>query len=329
MRVIIPMAGKGTRLRPHTHTKPKPLMFVAGKPVLGHILDGIKHLDIQEAIFIVSGFEEELRTYLTTHYKFKFSIIKQKEALGPAHAIFQAKPLFTGIDDEILIIYADTIFETDMNIINRTKENIIWVKEVEDARRFGIVILDEGKIVDMEEKPDEPRSNLAIVGMYHVRSSKSFFGALDYMIDNKITRKGEYYLNDALLKLIQDGETFIAPELKIWLDCGVPKTILETNRYLLVKNQEKSGKIENSVILDPVFVGKGAIVRNSVIGPYVAIDDNAQVNNSIIRESIINSGAKIKDEELHNSLIGINAEINGSMKTMDIGDDSKIFMKED
>jgi glucose-1-phosphate thymidylyltransferase len=328
MKIIIPMAGKGTRLRPHTHTKPKPLMFVAGKPMLGHILDAIKDFEISQIIFVVSGFEIELKKFLDEKYDFEYEIVMQRETLGPAHAIYQAKSVLNDIEEPVLVIYADTIFETDINIINKTKDNIIWVKEVEDPKRFGIVILKNGKIIDLEEKPEHPRSNLAITGMYYLQSTKSFFKALDYIIDNKITKKGEYYINDALLKLMKDGESFMPVELRVWLDCGLPKTVLETNQYLLKRNQSNEGTVENSVIIQPVHIEKGVVIKNSVIGPFVSIDKDAIITDSIIKNSIINASAKISNAQLKNSIVGLFAEVSGVMKTIDIGDDSKIMFKE-
>lgn len=328
MKIIIPMAGKGTRLRPHTHTRPKPLMFIAGKPMLGHILDSIKDFDISEVIFVISGFEDVLTEYVKK-YKFKSSFVHQKQALGPAHAIWQTREFFEGIDEEVLVIYADTIFETDMSILKKAKDNIIWVKEVEDPRRFGIVILKNGKIIDLEEKAEKPKSNLAITGMYFLKSSKIFFKALDYVIENNIREKGEFYINTALIKMINEGEPFIPRILNVWLDCGTPETVLATNQYLLKKNHKDYSKPKKSIIIEPVYIGKNSKIENSIIGPNVSIGDDSCIENSIVKNSIINNRAHIHDSQIKDSLIGFNAEVNGQMKIINIGDDSKISYKEE
>ncbi|MEM4261302.1 MAG: sugar phosphate nucleotidyltransferase [Candidatus Woesearchaeota archaeon] len=327
MKVIIPMAGKGTRLRPHTHTRPKPLMFIAGKPMLGHILDSIKDYQISEVIFVISGFEDVIRDYVKK-YKFKSSFVHQKEALGPAHAIWQTRDFFKCIDEEILIIYADTIFETDMNVLKKPEENIIWVKEVKDPRRFGVVILKNGNIINLEEKAEKPKSNLAITGMYFLKSSKLFFKALDYVIENNLREKGEFYINTVLIKMMKEGEIFIPKTLNVWLDCGTPETVLTTNQYLLKKNHKDYSKPKKSIIVEPVYIGKNSIIKNSIIGPYVSIGDDTHIENSIIKNSIINNNAHIQDTQIKDSLIGFNTEVKGTMKIINIGDDSKISYKE-
>jgi len=321
--VIIPMGGKGTRMRPHTFSKMKPLLHVAGKPMLGHILDRIQAIKPDTVHFVISDFEDQLNTFLK-QYHFNYTINMQKELLGDGHSILQTKD---EVKDDCLVVFSDTIFETDLSIIKKAKanqEDIIWVKQVEDPRRFGVVFVENGKITKMIEKPDTPVSKLAIVGMYYIHDSKAMFQALEETQKKKITSKGEYRLIDALRIMIEQGQKIIPTELDAWLDCGTPETMLSTNRILL-KKTHNTPKTQNSVIIPPVYAEKDVTINNSIIGPNVSIANKAVIDNSIIINSIIDEEANITGAQIKDSLIGKQAVVKGYFKKMNVGDNSQII----
>ncbi len=324
MKVIIPLAGKGTRLRPHTHSKPKPLIKVAGKAVLGHILDRLKGLDITEITFITGEMGEQIRQYVEKHYSFKARYIHQHELLGDGYAI----SLAAGIEDEdVLIVFVDTIFETDLSIIRKCKgEGIVWVKQTENPERFGIVTLHNGFIAQIEEKPKNPASNLAVIGLYYFRDSKLVFKYLSEIINRKTTTNHEYRLADAMALMIKDGIKLEAPEVDVWADCGKPETLLETNRYLLSNGHGngKEAKTVNSVILEPVYIDPTARIEHSIIGPNVSIAGNCQIRHSMIQDSIIDQNSHVEHCALRSSLIGDSAIIKDNFRKLNVGDNSEI-----
>ena len=323
MKLIIPMAGKGTRLKPHTHTTPKPLMHVAGKPVLSHLLDSISSLNIDTAIFIVDQENPELAEYLKSNYPFKSVFIQQKERKGVAHAIYGARN--HAKDDSAFILFSDSLIEADLKGVEKTKEDgIIWTKEVKDPRNFGVVFLHEGKITRLIEKPDTPVSDKAIVGMYYIKESNKLFNAIECLIKDGIMTKGEYQITDALQLMINNNAKFISSPVKEWKDCGSVPNLLETNKYLLEKNKKLFNESKNSVIIKPVFIAKGAKVENSIIGPNVSVGKEAVIENSIISDSIINEKAYVKGATLKDCIIGKEARVHGTTKKLNIGDSSEI-----
>ncbi|MBC7232081.1 MAG: nucleotidyltransferase family protein [Chloroflexi bacterium] len=322
MKVIIPLAGFGTRLRPHTYTKPKPLVSVAGKPVLGHILDKLTDLDIEEIIFIVGYLGDQIRDYVTANYHFPARYIEQKELKGQAHAIYLAKEHIAG---PVLIIFVDTIFETDLSAIaQESADGIIYVKEVDDPRRFGVVMLENGFITKLVEKPASPVSNLAVIGLYYVKNSQMMIECIDELIRKDIKTQGEYFLADAFQLMIDRGAKFIARTVEVWEDCGKPETVLHTNRYLLEHGGAQEIETENSVLIPPVYIEKTAVIKDSVIGPYVSVAGGAVIIRSIIRDSIINEFAHIEDANLSQSLIGKDAHVRGSAQKLNVGDSSQV-----
>lgn len=322
MKVIIPLAGFGTRLRPHTYTKPKPLVSVAGKPVLGHILDKLIDLDIEEIIFIVGYLGDQIRDYVTANYRFPSRYIEQKELKGQAHAIYLAREHISG---PVLIIFVDTIFETDLSTLaQESADGIIYVKEVDDPRRFGVVMLKNGFITKLVEKPASPVSNLAVIGLYYVKDSRMMIDCIDELIRKDIKTQGEYFLADAFQLMIDRGAKFVARTVEVWEDCGKPETVLHTNRYLLEHGGAQEIETENSVLIPPVYIEKTAIIKDSVIGPYVSVAGGAVIIRSIIRDSIINEFAHIEDANLSQSLIGKDAHVRGSSQKLNVGDSSQV-----
>jgi glucose-1-phosphate thymidylyltransferase len=325
MNVIIPLAGFGTRLRPHTYTKPKPMINVAGKPVLGHILDKLQGIDIDEIIFIVGYLGDQITAYVDENYKFKARYVEQKELLGQAHAIYLAKELVKG---PTLIIFVDTLFEANLSKLNREEsDGVIYVKEVADPRRFGVTLVnDQGHITRLIEKPDSMSDNLAIIGLYYVKEIQRLMAAIKSLLDQNIQTKGEFYLADALQLMIDDGAIIRPEPVSVWLDCGQPETVLETNRYLLKHNMDNSEDVAsvNSIIIPPVHIHPTAKIKNSIIGPYVTIAAKCDIEGSIIRDSIVDEESYLKNAMLDQSLIGRKVDFIGRPRQLNLGDSAYV-----
>lgn len=288
VHVIIPAAGFGTRLRPHTWSKPKPLVSVAGKPILGHVLDSIAPLDPESVIFITGYLGDQIRAYVEAHYTFPAAFVHQDEMRGQAHAIQLARDAVRG---PVLIAFADTIFATDLSVLGRTDaDGVIFVKEVEKPQAFGIVELDGDRIRRIIEKPAEPPTNLAVAGVYYFRDSARLFAAIDAIMAAGRQTKGEFYLTDAIQVMIDDGARIEAATMDLWLDCGRPETLLETNRTLLARmnGDTTAPQYAGSVIIPPVVIAPSATIRNAVIGPNVSVGENASITDAIVRDVILN-----------------------------------------
>jgi len=321
MKVIIPAAGVGTRLRPHTHTMPKALVQVAGKPILGYILDELSVLDVEELIIIVGYMGDKIKNYVDTHYNFKAIYVVQKKRLGLGHAINLARDYVEG--QPVLITLDDTIFDMDLAAITQDGYSYIGAKEVDDPRRFGIIELENGFIKRLIEKPENPPTNIAIVGVYYIQNSLLLFECLQKLIDEDIRTQNEYQLTDGLQLMLERGEKLKVASVSGWHDCGKPETLLATNRYLLRKNSPNYS-LPNSIIIPPVFIADTAEIENSLIGPYVSIAGGSKVNQAIINDSIINENAKVENVLLTQSLIGENALVRGQYSRLNVGDSSQI-----
>ena len=295
MKVILPVAGKGTRLRPHTHTKAKSLVNVAGKTVLEHIIDRLKNVDVDEYVFIIDENGQQIKNFMAAKFpELNCSYYVQQERLGPAHAVALGAPSIQPGDD-LLVVFNDTIFVTDLTAISEICSNadgLIYSKEVEDYQRFGVNVLDGDFIVDMVEKPDTPISRLAQVGLYYLKDGTGFIDAIEATIAAGETVKGEYYLPSVFMRMIGSGLKFKAPEIDDWLDCGKPETLLETNRFLLKGRHHIHGDVQDSVLIEPVHIGHGAVIKNSIIGPNVSVATGSVIENSVISDSIINTDNK-------------------------------------
>lgn len=329
LRVIIPVAGVGTRLRPHTHTAPKVMLQVAGKPMLGHILDELAQYDVEEITLVVGHLGDAIRNYVTKVYNFKFNFVTQEEQKGLGHAIWMCSDLYRDQAEPLLIILGDTIFEADFKSIIGSDKNWIGVKEVADPRRFGIVELEDGRISAMVEKPENPTTNLAIVGIYYFTDGGQLFQCLDEIVSGNRTTKGEYQLTDALQMMLERGSVMKPFIIDGWYDCGKPETLLETNRTLLTKNLAQSGGIKahqftGSLIKPPVSIGEGVTIENAIVGPYVTVADGVAIKNSIIRNSILSQNAQVENMLLEASIIADNAKATGHSDTLNVGDSSEI-----
>lgn len=299
MKIILPVAGKGTRLRPHTHTKAKSLVHVAGKTVLEHIISRLAPLAADEFIFITDENGQQIEAFMAEKFPaLKCSYLVQQKRLGPAHAVALAAPRIAAGDD-VLVVFNDTIFVADLGLIPELCagcDGLIYSKEVEDYQRFGVNVVRDGFIVDMVEKPDQPISRLAQVGLYYLKDGLGFMRSIEETIAAGETVKGEYYLPSVFMRMIRSGRKFRAPEIDAWLDCGKPETLLETNRYLLRGRHHVHGEAIDSVLLEPVHIERGAVVRNCIIGPNVSVARGCVIEHSIIRDSILNAETEVRDQ---------------------------------
>lgn len=322
MKAIIPVAGVGTRLRPHTYTLPKVLLNVAGKPILGHILDALQQHNIDEATIIVGYMGDLVEDYVRRNYSMNVTFIYQEERLGLGHSIWIAREQITD-NEPLLIILGDTIFDVDLSLATNSRFSTLGVKSVDDPRRFGVVELEKGFISRLIEKPENPTTNLALVGLYFINNPKLLVESLQTLIDNNIRTRDEYQLTDALQMMIDKGEKFTTFPVEGWYDCGKPETLLSTNRYLLDgKSTYKTP--EGTVIIPPAFVAENAIVERSVIGPYTTVASGATVIDSVVRDSIISDGATVTASTLEQSIIGNNAIVKGKFSRLNVGDSSEI-----
>ncbi len=319
MRAIIPVAGIGTRLRPHTYTLPKVLVNVAGKPILGHILDALVEQGLSDAT-IVTGYKADLvEEYVRSNYDLPCTFVMQDDLKGLGHAIWTAREALA--DKPVLIILGDTVFDVDLSVLHTSQFSSLGVKTVEDPRRFGVVITDGPFVERLVEKPETPLSYNALVGLYYIVHPRLLAECLEELITKDVRTKGEYQLTDALQLMVDRGEKFTTFAVEGWHDCGKPETLLETNRFLL-NNRSSSAAPAGCVIVPPVHIDPTAIVEHSVIGPYASISKGAVVRNAIVRDSIISDLATVADIALDQSIVGENATVTGRFASINIGDAS-------
>ena len=321
MRAIIPVAGYGTRLRPHTYSLPKVLLNVAGKPILGHILDSLQQQGVHEATIVVGYMGDMIQEWVTKHYQMDFRFVTQEHPLGLGHSIWCARHTFGS--EPVFIILGDTIFDADLSLALGSAYSTLGVKQVEDPRRFGVVEKSGEFISKLIEKPEHPTSHLAIVGLYNILNSGLLSECLNELITNDIRTRNEYQLTDALQMMIDHGEKFTTFPVEGWYDCGKPETMLQTNKHLLDKHSA-SHSIDGSVIIPPVFIAENARIERSVIGPYATVAAGATVKDSHLRNSIVSDGATVSRSLLEDSIIGNNAIVRGNFKRLNVGDSSEI-----
>lgn len=322
MRAIIPVAGVGSRLKPHTHTLPKVLLNVGDKPILGHIISKLLDSGINRATLITGYLGDKIKEYVSTAFPELDALYVEQESLdGLGHAIYTATPTFD--DDEIFIILGDTIFDVDLNAFFDSDTNVLGLKEVENPTRFGVAIVEGGRIRKLVEKPRVPPSKLAIVGLYYFKNAGSLVKALNTLVEKNIRTQGELQLTDALQLMIDSGEAFSPYLIEGWYDCGKPETLLSTNQYLL-SIRSAHPKIKTCVINEPVYIDETAEVSNCVLGPYTTIGANCKVSDSIIRNTIVAPGANVEKCLFDNSIIGTNSVIRGKYTRMNTGDSSEI-----
>jgi glucose-1-phosphate thymidylyltransferase len=319
VNAIIPVAGEGTRLRPHTHVVPKSLLYVAGKPILGHILDSLQGLDISN-FSIILGSRGEAIVEFCNKYPFDFRYVLQEQRLGLGHAIRLGAQ---GLEGATLVLLGDTIIDADYSRFCGGNANILAVKEVSEPKRFGIVEVKGNDVIDLVEKPKRPKSNLAIVGLYYFQDIAKVSAAVDYIMKEEIRTKNEYQLTDALKHLLDNGEKFKVMKIEHWYDCGTTEALIDTNRHLLEKTQCYT-KREGSIIIPPVYIADSAEISESIMGPYVSIGEDVAVKNSVIKDSIINRGATVENALLTESIIGEKASVKGGYKRLNVSDSSLV-----
>jgi glucose-1-phosphate thymidylyltransferase len=325
MKVIIPLAGLGTRLRPHTYTKPKPLINVAGKPMLTHILDKFRGLEVEEYIFIVGYLGEQIEKYVSQQYGFKARYVTQYEMLGQAHALWLCRDY---VDGPVFMVFGDTYFEADLDEIKSgPPDSIAYVQEVKDPRRFGVAVVGtDGYVQKFVEKPAALENRLAVIGMYYFTDGPALMQACGDLMEKRIQTKGEYFLTDAINLLLDKGSRFVTRTAKEWRDTGKPETVLETNRYLLENGNDNSAQSERAtcVIVSPVNIHPSAVIEESVIGPYVTIGSDCRVTRSVIRNSIIDAEAEIVETIMDQSLVGKEAVVRGRYRQFNVGDSALV-----
>src|SRR3954462_4792389 len=321
MQVIIPLAGKGTRLRPHTHLVPKPLLKVAGRPVMDWVMDRLQGLDVTELIFITRHPKDQGEGLARSRYRIPSRFIEQRIQDGTAGAVNLARPYVKG---PVLIIFVDTVFEADLTMINRTEaDGIIWAKEVEDYQRFGVVVTDaKGYMTRIVEKPSTPISKLAHIGLYYIRAVDSLWQGIDHVLANP-ANKGEWYLTDAFQWMIEHGKRILTAEVGGWYDCGKLDTLLETNEILLRKGAARRVEFPGVTVNDPVYIEDGVSIERSEIGPNVSMERGTRISGSRVRNSIIGGDARLTGVELEGSLLGNGVLLENFRGSASLGDHSE------
>lgn len=327
MKAIIPVAGAGTKLRPHTYTQPKALIPMAGKTVLSIIIDGLKDSGIEEYIFIVGYLGEKIRDYVKANYPdIQAHFVYQSDRQGIGHALKLTRDIVNG--DEIYIVLGDTICEYDIKDVIASPTSMMGVKKVDDPREFGVAEIDsEGKVTHVVEKPQIPKSNMALVGIYKIKETDLMFQCVESNILQGLRTHGEYSITDALDCMIKKGVEIKPFKVETWFDCGKKETLLESNATLLKKFGSRVQcyeKYENTVLIQPVSIGSNCDIKNSIIGPNVTIGENTIVEQSIIKESIIGAYSNLFDIVLDSSLIGSDTSIRGETRSLNIGDNTNI-----
>lgn len=326
MKAIIPVAGIGSRLRPHTHTQPKALVPVAGKPILGHIIDSLKEVGIHEFIFVIGYLGDKIQSYVVEKYpelKKSFVVQAQKEGIG--HAIWTAKEMVNS-DDQLLIVLGDTIFDVHLQDFVDLPYSTIGVKKVDDPRNFGVVESDEeGFITRLVEKPMIPKSNMAMVGLYKIKEGKLLMETLDDNIKHNLRTYNEFQLTDALMHMVEKGVKIQSFKVEEWYDCGKKEVLLATNAMLLSRqNNQQDLQFNNTIIIPPVSIAPNCRIQNSIIGPNVSIGENTYVDHSILKNSIIGSFSQLEDVVLKDSLVGSDASLKGLSQSLNLGDSTEI-----
>lgn len=328
LKAIIPVAGAGTTLRPHTHTQPKPLMPVAGKPILSHIVENLIQAGVHDFGFIIGYLGEKIEDFIRSRYsgKINMEFILQSPREGLGHAIWTARSAIRSAD-EILVVLGDTIIDADLSQFIGSQHSALGVQEVEDPRKFGVAVVDDGAVVSLAEKPNIPKSNLALVGLYKIKECDLLIEELKRLI--REGRKGannEYHLTDALMGMVRAGIRFQALNVDNWYDCGKKDSLLNTNRILLERLADTLPEYhyKNCVILPPVHIGEGCTIQDSIIGPNVAVAENATIKNSIVKNSILGAWSRLESIILNGSVIGNDASLTGHAQSVNIGDNTEI-----
>jgi glucose-1-phosphate thymidylyltransferase len=323
VKVIVPLAGKGTRLLPLTNRVPKPLVHVAGRPVMDYVMDSVHGLDVEELIVITGHLKETVERYVVEHYDVKAKFVEQKKLDGTAGAINLARPY---VDGPVLIIFADTLFEANLSILQTTDaDGIIWAKEVEDYQRFGVIVTDaKGYMTRIVEKPSTPVSRLANIGLQYVKDWKTLFEGIAHVLQQPPGKGGEYYLTDAFQYMVDRGKRLFTAPVAGWYDCGKVDTLLETNRHLLEQGRARipAGPGPRCTIVPPVYIEDGVTIHDATVGPNVSIEAGSFVAESTIANSILGRNVRVVRSAVRDSVVGDDQKIEGKtvqQSVMDAG----------
>jgi glucose-1-phosphate thymidylyltransferase len=312
VKIIVPLAGKGTRLLPLTKRVPKPLVKVAGRPVMDYVMDAVKNFDVEELIVITGHLKDDVERYIKTHYRVPARFVEQKTLDGTAGAVDLARPF---VDQDVMIIFVDTLFDADLSPITTSKADaIIWVKEVEDYKRFGVIVTDErGYMKRIVEKPDTPVSRLANIGLHYVKDWRALFDGIDYVRTRPAGKGGEYYLTDAFQHMVDHGRKILAAPVSGWYDCGKVDTLLETNHHLLENGRARqpANPGVRVTLLPPVHIEDGVALTDCRIGPNVTIESGSVIADSRIANSILGRDVRVAGSTIKDALIGDGQTING------------------
>jgi glucose-1-phosphate thymidylyltransferase len=320
--IILPVAGLGTRLRPQTWSKPKPLVSVAGRPMLAHVLDRVMPLEPRRLIFITGYLGKQIEDWVETEYDTEAVFIEQPQMLGQTDAIIRARE---AADQDALILFPDMLFEADFSMITESDADVIaFVKEVPDPSAYGIAVEQAGQIVRLVEKPQNPESKMAVIGIYYFRDMADLYSAIVEQFERKISLKNEYFLADAVQIMIDRGHKAITAPVTVWEDCGNDIALLQTNRYLLETISDGDPRIPGSSVIEPSFIHESATIESSIVGPYASIGPNAVVQHSIVRDTIVDQGAQIQEAILEGSIVGKDAQVRGHAVSVNVGDSSAV-----
>jgi glucose-1-phosphate thymidylyltransferase len=329
MKAIIPLAGKGTRMRPLTYHTPKPLLKVGGRPILSYLLDDVISLGVTEMVLIVGYLQDVLREFIATEYpEVKAHFVVQEVQDGTAGAIALAEPW---ADEDLLILFSDTLFDADLSLATRIPEDesgILWAMEVEDYQRFGVIVTrDDGTMERIVEKPSEPISKLANIGVYYIKDYELLYEGIHHTLNREPGKGGEFYLTDAFQYMVDQGARLRTAPVTGWYDCGKPETLLDTNRHLLATTRggvDDGATVEGAEIVEPVRIEAGAVVRGGRIGPNVTVERGARLQDAYLEETLVGSEADLRDVELKHSLIGARAQVRGVRGTVSLAADSVV-----
>lgn len=322
MDVILPVAGLGTRLRPQTWTKPKPLVSVAGKPMLGHVLDRVMAVDPGQIVFVTGFLGDQIESWARENLDVPVAFVEQPEMRGQTDAIIRARDLVQG---DALILFPDMLFEADFSALQETDADVVmFTKEVDDPSALGIAVVEDGRIVRLVEKPQEPISNLAVIGIYYVRHMPALYAAIEEQMERGLSLNNEYFIADAIQVMIDNGAKVVSMPVSAWEDCGNVANLLSTNRYLLGAEGPQHGAHPGSIVREPSFIADDATIENAIIGPHASIGAGVTIRGSIVRDSIIEDGATIEDAMLVGSIIGRRASVSGVSGRLNVGDDTVV-----
>lgn len=325
MKLIVPLAGKGTRLLPLTRRVPKPLVRVAGRPVMDYVMDAVKGLDVEELIVITGHLKDVVERYIVKRYDVKATFVEQKTLDGTAGAINLARPY---VDSPVLIIFVDTVFEADLSLINRVDaDGIIWANEVEDYQRFGVIVTDAGGYMTrIVEKPSTPVSRLANIGLQYIKDWKMLFDGIAHVLKQPPGKGGEYYLTDAFQYMVDRGRRLLTAPVAGWYDCGKVDTLLETNQHLLEHGRARipSGPCPRCTIIPPVYIEDGVTIHDATVGPNVSIEAGSSVAESTIANSILGRNVRVVRSTVKDSLVGDDQKLEDKVLQQSVMDAGEI-----